>query len=348
MGWRWRSVLYTRYAISLRPSPAVPLSLRELRPTRLRCARIPAGTPPFSMRHSPWTRLRSSRRTLRVCLGGSDKRSLRITACRHAEELIGPSLASALGWVNCALLRLSTASGQLAAVLCLANLPKDLSVDDQQFLQAMAQHASVALENSRLFTRMDHANRHWMEIFDAITDFIVAHDEPATCCASIVLWPNSSVCRPSRADRSEHVGPDFTGRDRSACPCPFCRRQARLPTNTFIPVLERTYLVSTSRCMAIADEGLQTIHVLKDITDRREAEHRYRELFDNIQEGLFFSTAGRAFHRSQRCTGPHARIHSSRRSSAGSISRTRFISRPSSAMNSLATQMQQHGVHPQL
>jgi len=30
--------------------------------------------------------------------------------------------------------------------------------------------------------------------------------------------------------------------------------------------------------------------VLKDISDRREAERRYRELFDNIQEGLFFST----------------------------------------------------------
>ncbi len=35
---------------------------------------------------------------------------------------------------------------------------------------------------------------------------------------------------------------------------------------------------------------MQTIHVLKDISDRREAEQRYRELFDNIQEGLFFST----------------------------------------------------------
>jgi two-component system NtrC family sensor kinase len=30
--------------------------------------------------------------------------------------------------------------------------------------------------------------------------------------------------------------------------------------------------------------------VLKDITDRREAERRYHELFDNIQEGLFFSS----------------------------------------------------------
>src|SRR5438309_10083180 len=39
---------------------------------------------------------------------------------------------------------------------------------------------------------------------------------------------------------------------------------------------------------AASSEGLQTIHVLKDITGRREAERRYRELFDNIQEGLFF------------------------------------------------------------
>ena len=35
---------------------------------------------------------------------------------------------------------------------------------------------------------------------------------------------------------------------------------------------------------------LQTVHVLKDITDRREAERRYRELFNNIQEGIFVST----------------------------------------------------------
>src|SRR5213075_723894 len=55
-------------------------------------------------------------------------------------------------------------------------------------------------------------------------------------------------------------------------------------------VFERTYLVSTSRVHGATSEGMQTIHVLKDISDRREAERRYRELFDNVQEGLFFST----------------------------------------------------------
>ena len=62
-------------------------------------------------------------------------------------------------------------------------------------------------------------------------------------------------------------------------------------TDEFVhPALDRTYLVSTSRVHGASGENLQTIHVLKDITDRREAERRYRELFDNIQEGLFFST----------------------------------------------------------
>src|SRR5437016_9446802 len=76
--------------------------------------------------------------------------------------------------------------------------------------------------------------------------------------------------------------------------CPFCRSMAEDLDEFVHPVLDRTYLVSTSRVHGASSEGLQTIHVLKDITDRREAERRYRELFDNIQEGLFFSTpAGR-------------------------------------------------------
>jgi PAS domain S-box-containing protein len=70
--------------------------------------------------------------------------------------------------------------------------------------------------------------------------------------------------------------------------CPFCRVTGDSVDEYVHPVLERTFLVSTSQVHAASSEGLQTIHVLKDITDRREAERRYRELFDNIQEGLFF------------------------------------------------------------
>jgi len=36
------------------------------------------------------------------------------------------------------------------------------------------------------------------------------------------------------------------------------------------------------------EDDARTIHVLKRHYDRREAERRYRELYDSIQEGLFF------------------------------------------------------------
>src|SRR5205085_9701454 len=75
----------------------------------------------------------------------------------------------------------------------------------------------------------------------------------------------------------------------TAQPCPFCRDDGGYDEYLH-PSLERSYLVSTSRVHGALDEGLQTVHVLKDITDRREAERRYRELFDNVQEGVFFSS----------------------------------------------------------
>ena len=62
-------------------------------------------------------------------------------------------------------------------LLCLADRGKPVTAEDRGLLEAIASHASIALENARLFTRMEQASRHWMEIFDAITDFIVVHDE---------------------------------------------------------------------------------------------------------------------------------------------------------------------------
>jgi len=73
--------------------------------------------------------------------------------------------------------------------------------------------------------------------------------------------------------------------------CPFCRESHGGEEEEYIHTQQdRVYLVSTSRIPGTPEEGVRTIHVLKDITDRREAERRYRELFDNIQEGLFFAT----------------------------------------------------------
>jgi two-component system NtrC family sensor kinase len=223
-------------------------------------------------------------------------------ASRHAEpivsgsavELFGSEVATSTGWGDCTVVRLPGSNGELAGMLCLSDRSRPLGQEDRAFLEAMASHAAMALENARLFTAVERANRHWLEIFDAITDFIVAHDE-----ANKVLRVNRSLATLIGVPPSELIGVNMralmalTG-DVASYSCPFCRSMSDDSDEFVHPVFDHTYLVSTARVQGASSEGVQTIHVLKDITDRREAERRYRELFDNIQEGLFFSTpAGR-------------------------------------------------------
>ncbi len=211
--------------------------------------------------------------------------------CGSAEEILGKTAAEAFGWRDVTLARLTGGEGELIGVLCLADRGSSgLSSAERSLLQALAADACVALENTRLFTRMEQANRHWMEIFDSISDFIVVHDE-----GNNVLRVNRSLAEFIGVRPAELIGVGMRAlvamaSDSSNQPCPFCRVGVDSAEEYIHPVLERTYLVSTSRIHGALNEGMQTIHVLKDISDRREAERRYRELFDNIQEGLFFST----------------------------------------------------------
>lgn len=207
-----------------------------------------------------------------------------------AQQILGEGLAASLGWNELTLVRLDSASGEVMGVLCLADREPQQAKDDEPLLHAIASHASVALQNARLFSRMEHANRHWIEIFDAISDFIVVHD-----VAGDVLRVNRSLADFIGVPPQQLIGVNMRalpalGKDGPVYACPFCKGLDTASDEYVHPVLERTYLVSTSRVHAASSDGLQTIHVLKDITDRREAERRYRELFDNIQEGLFFST----------------------------------------------------------
>jgi PAS domain S-box-containing protein len=207
-----------------------------------------------------------------------------------ATDLLGSELASSLGWSDCVVARLPGSNGELAGLLCLSGRSRPFAAEDRDLLEAIAVHAAMALENARLFTRIELANRHWLEIFDAITDLIVVHDE-----TDKVLRVNRSLAAMIGVAPSELIGVNMRAllaltSESTLYSCPFCRSMGE-GTDEFVhPALDRTFLVSTSRVTGASGEGLQTIHVLKDITDRREAERRYRELFDNIQEGLFFST----------------------------------------------------------
>ena len=207
-----------------------------------------------------------------------------------AEQFFGREAATALGWTECTVVRLAGSNGELAGLLCLSPGSRHMGAEDRLFLETVAGHAAMALENARLFTQIEQANRHWMEIFDAINDLIVVHDQ-----AGNVLRVNRSLAATIGVSPAELIGLNIRAllslnSEFAPYACPFCRAMADDNDEFVHPVFDRTFLVSTSRVHGASNEGLQTIHVLKDISDRREAERRYRELFDNIQEGLFFST----------------------------------------------------------
>src|SRR4051812_17250607 len=229
-------------------------------------------------------------RKLNGALTGVAATSSQIFLHGPAETILDRELAKALGWNDVTVAWLTGSDRSLLGVVLLANRNAALTADDESLLQALAAHAAVALENSRLFNKIAQASRHWHDIFDAISDLIVVHDD-----GNRVLRVNRSMAtligKPPHELIGSNMGALIEGLG-GPLGCQFCHARKDGAEEYVHPTLGRTYLVSTSGIQGVVNERPQTIHVLKDVTDRREAELRYRELFDNIQEGLFFSTPG--------------------------------------------------------
>jgi len=284
---RFQTVALHPSAVAL-PSAAGDSPQPEIFPKPVPSGNGPHVEPPSEIRAHPENPVLQQR--LGRALSDLVSKRAETVVSGTASDLVGAELASDLGWNDCLVVRLPASNGELAGLLCLSGRTRPLSSEDRELIEAIAGHAAMALDNARLFTRIEQANRHWLEIFDAITDLIVVHDE-----TDKVLRVNRSLAAMIGVAPSELIGVNMRAllaltSESTLYSCPFCRSMGEVTDEYVHPALDRTYLVSTSRVHGAAGENLQTIHVLKDITDRREAERRYRELFDNIQEGLFFST----------------------------------------------------------
>jgi PAS domain S-box-containing protein len=227
---------------------------------------------------------------LAQALSALDWHSGESTRCGAAASLLGRPFTELLGSGDIALARLTGSDGDLMGVLCLSGCDRSFSSADRHLLEALTGHASVALENARLFSWIERSKKQWIEDFDAISDFIVVHD-----ATDRILRINRSLADHLRLRPSELIGRHMDAlralaSDRADRACPFCRDLRAGSEEYMHTAQDRTYLVSTSRLRSVPEDDLRTVHALKDITDRREAERRYRELFDNIQEGLFFCT----------------------------------------------------------
>jgi two-component system NtrC family sensor kinase len=179
---------------------------------------------------------------------------------------------------------------ELMGTLCMVRKAVGFSQAEEKLLAALASHAALSMEKVRRFSQLERSKKQWVEDIDAISDYIAVHDHAwkivrtnRSLATELGIPPAALVGKPISSLR--HIAE--TG---SALPCPFCRDTREAREEYIATSAGRTFLVSTSRTRGVTEEESRTIHVLKDITDRREAERRYRELFDSIQEGLFFAT----------------------------------------------------------
>jgi PAS domain S-box-containing protein len=229
--------------------------------------------------------------------------------CGAAAELLGRRWAETLAWETVCIAPLIGREEQVVGVLCLGDLEREMSAIEAQLLAALLSHASVALENAQLLHRVEQSRKQWVEDFDAISDFIVVHD-----AANRVLRLNRALADSVELELVEAIGRPIEelGILGTAAPrgeCPFCHQTNPPEEEDVYQAGERTYLVSSSRAGGPADQDSRTIHVLKDITDRRKAERRYcreRDFNRNILNSthsmiLVLDTAGLISYANRRC-----------------------------------------------
>ena len=190
----------------------------------------------------------------------------------------------------CVFFPIYASDGELMGTVCLIRKEAKFTSGQERLLTALASHAALSMEKVRRFSQLERSKKQWVEDIDAISDYIVVHDQSwkivrtnRTLATFLGRQPAALVGEPMSS--LKHIAE--TG---SALPCPFCRNTKQTREEYIATAEGSTFLVSTSRTPGTVEEETRTIHVLKDITDRREAERRYRELFDSIQEGLFFAT----------------------------------------------------------
>lgn len=226
-----------------------------------------------------------------------------------AAQFLGPELAEALAWRSLILVRLCDSQGQVQGVLCVADLAHEMSATEEQLLDALASHASVALENAQLFHRVEQSRKQWVQDFDAITDFIVVHDAD-----NRILRLNRALADKLQMRVTEAIGREVAtlrilGSAGRLGYCSFCSELHTSEEERLYQSGDRTYLISTSRIRGRDEGEPRTIHVLKDISDRREAERRYqrerdfnRNILNSTQSMiLVLDTAGLISYANRRC-----------------------------------------------
>ena len=161
-----------------------------------------------------------------------------------------------------------------------------LTSAEMDFLETCGQQLGIAVENFRLLEQVLRSQRQWINTFDSIHDIILAHDADYRIIkANQVLLEHlgqaaADVIGSTCESVLPHVFGEWTG-------CPYCARGEEEFTEGADHCFGGFSMVSTSSYTEQGSKQKGTIHVVRDITERRSAEDKYRLLFEQVQEGVY-------------------------------------------------------------
>jgi PAS domain S-box-containing protein len=165
---------------------------------------------------------------------------------------------------------------------------KSYAPDEMAFLSNCAQQLGLALENLHLVEEILRSHRQWSNTFESIQDLVLLHDPEFR-----ILKANPALLGRIRKSQSEVVGQlceaVLPKTELNWTKCPYCRGEE----DGFYEGPDLFGGFSVASTSTYTDQGTKqkgTIHVVRDITERRAAEQKYRSLFEQVQEGVFVAS----------------------------------------------------------
>lgn len=178
--------------------------------------------------------------------------------------------------------------GPLGVLAIGENKQRTFHQEELTFIVNVGNLLGLTIQNVNLFEQAATVQRQWAYTFDSIQDPILVHDDKGQ-----ILRANQRLARllgrealtligRPVADVLEHQGQPWQT-------CPYCEGTAGQGDDVD-PWLNGFFLASNSNFNDPSGRQLGTVHALKDITERKRAEEKYRNLIANLQEGVFIST----------------------------------------------------------
>jgi two-component system NtrC family sensor kinase len=160
--------------------------------------------------------------------------------------------------------------------------------DEIDYLKNIANLLGLTVQNVLLFEQVDKVQRQWAYTFDSIGDPIFVHDREAR-----ILRINQRMLHLTGRENKSWVGRSvaelFPMKNSAYQQCPYCEGVAGEGDDPD-PWLPGYFLASNSVFADPTGRQMGTVHVLKDISERKRAEEKYRTLVSNVQEGVFITT----------------------------------------------------------